>query len=139
MQEATLDGSRGDVLEKWASQNSKTTTIEVGGIPEGSNLEGKTLYQILKMMLYPTNMQSIEITMNPARNIFEVGKDSMVTIKSLTAKVTVGGNPIRNVKLFIDDKLKTTKTTDVENGGSFVFDINETFSAEDTLNIEFRY
>ena len=84
-------------------------------------------------------MQSIEITMNPARNIYEVGKDSTVTIKSLTAKVTVGGNPIRNVKLFIDDKLKTTKTTDVENGGTFVFDINETFSAEDTLNIEFKY
>jgi predicted nuclease with TOPRIM domain len=139
VQEATLDGSRGDVLEKWASQNSKTTTIEVGGIPEGSNLEGKTLYQILNMMLYPTDMQSIEITMNPARNVFEVGKDSSVTIKSLTAKVTVGGNPIRNVKLFIDDKLKTTKTTDVENGGTFVFDINETFFAEDTLNIEFRY
>ena len=139
VQELDLDSSRGDVLEKWATQNSKKTTIDVGGIPEGSNLEGKSLYQILYMMLYPGDMSSIEISMNPSRNIYEVGKDNVVEIKSLTAKVTVGANPIRNIKLFIDEKLKTTKTTDVENGGSFVFNINETYSAEDTLSLDFKY
>lgn len=139
VQELDLDSSRGDVLEKWATQNSKKTTIDVGGIPEGSNLEGKSLYQILYMMLYPGDMSSIEISMNPSRNIYEVGKDSVIEIKSLTAKVTVGANPIRNIKLFIDEKLKTTKTTDVENGGSFVFNINETYSAEDTLSLDFKY
>ena len=139
VQELDLDGSRGDILEKWATQNSKKTTIDVGGIPEGSNLEGKSLYQILYMMLYPGDMSSIEISMNPSRNIYEVGKDNVVEIKSLTAKVTVGANPIRNIKLFIDEKLKTTKTTDVENGGSFVFNINETYSAEDTLSLDFKY
>ena len=139
VQELDLDSSRGDVLEKWATQNSKKTTIDVGGIPEGSNLEGKSLYQILYMMLYPGDMSSIEISMNPSRNIYEVGKDNVVEIKSLTAKVTVGANPIRNIKLFIDEKLKTTKTTDVENGGSFVFNINETYSTEDTLSLDFKY
>ena len=139
VQELDLDSSRGDVLEKWATQNSKKTTIDVGGIPEGSNLEGKSLYQILYMMLYPGDMSSIEISMNPSRNIYEVGKDNVIEIKSLTAKVTVGANPIRNIKLFIDEKLKTTKTTNVENGGSFVFNINETYSAEDTLSLDFKY
>ena len=139
VQELDLDGSRGDILEKWSTQNSKKTTIDVGGIPEGSNLEGKSLYQILYMMLYPGEISSIEISMNPSRNIYEVGKDNVVEIKSLTAKVTVGANSIKNIKLFIDEKLKTTKTTDVENGGSFVFNINETYSAEDTLSLDFKY
>ena len=126
-------------LEGWTNANSKITTIDVGGIPAGSNLEGKTICDIFKMLFYPDLPPILSVEMDPKELSFEVGKDNLVLIKSITAYITTQTNPIKHVKFYIDGVLKETRTTDVATGGALVFDINETIYSEVGVTIEPKY
>lgn len=42
-------------IDIWKNEVSKVTTAAVGGIPVGTDLSGMSIYDILKMMLFPEN------------------------------------------------------------------------------------
>ena len=125
-------------LNGWTSANNKITSIDVGGIPTGSNLEGKSLYEIMKMMFYPDIGPSLTIKMAPAELNFEIGLENPAVIQSIIATVIPGTNPIKNIKLFVDGIQKDIKT-DVAYGGTFTFDINESIYSEKRVTIESKY
>ena len=135
----TLNGiDQQSFLDGWANANNKTTSIDVGGIPTGSNLEGKSLYEIMKMMFYPDIGPSLTIEMAPAELNFEIGLENPAIIQSIIATVIPGTNPIKNIKLFVDGIQKDIKT-DVAHGGTFTFDINESIYSEKRVTIESKY
>lgn len=125
-------------LEGWKNANNKTTTIDVGGVPQGSNLEGKSLYEIIKMMFYPDNGPTLEIEMVPTELNFEIGLENPAVIQSITATVIPGTNPIKNIKLFVDGIQKDIKI-DVADGGTFTFNIDESIYSEKRATVESKY
>lgn len=138
IQTMTVDGSAEDYLDKWAAENSETTTIDVGGIPEGSNLNGKTITDILTLMLYPDKPQTVTVSIVPNKHIYEIGVNSSVTITAIKANIVKGTNAIKSAKLYIDGIFKSSKTN-VKDGGEISFDINDTFSSEKLSTISNRY
>lgn len=51
------DAKREGLLDIWKTANSRITTTNVGGIPTGTDLRGKTIYEILKMMLFEEGVE----------------------------------------------------------------------------------
>lgn len=83
VQNVQLDGSDSEsFLTSWENANSKTTKIAVGGIPVGTNLEGKSITDILKMMLY-----SEQSTNKSADNTVELLETAMKKIEELENRI----------------------------------------------------
>lgn len=68
-------------LSSWVAANSKITKVEVGGIPAGTDLDGKSIVDILRMMLYAE--QSSDKAMDTAK-LLEI---AMNKIDELEARI----------------------------------------------------
>ena len=105
----------------------RVTSKEVGGIPAGTNLDGKTMREIISMMLYPeiAPKLSINLDISPTGSIFEVG--TTVTLNRITASVTKTSNDIKSVTLY-KSNTAIESITDIQNTNNnmtFSWDINE--------------
>ena len=125
-------------LDGWATKNSKTTTIEVGGIPKGSNLNSKSLYEILTLMLYPGKKQTVNVSILPNKYVYEIGKNNVVNVTEIRAEITPGDNPIRSIKFYVDEVLKSSKLN-YPNGGNFTYYVNDFYSSETSMTVENKY
>ena len=125
-------------FEKWQVANSKITTIDVGGIPAGSNLNSKTLYEILKLMLYPGKKQTVNISMFPNEYVYETGENNVVNVTEIRAEIIPGDNPIRSIKFYVDEVFKSSKPNS-PNGGNFTFYVNDFYSSETPMAVENKY
>lgn len=111
--------------EPW--NEGRVTSKEVGGIPAGTNLDGKTMREIISMMLYPeiAPKLSINLDTSPTGSIFEVG--TTVTLNKITASVTKTSNDIKSVTLY-KSNTAIESVTDIQNTNknmTFSWDINE--------------
>lgn len=102
-------------------ENGITTVNALGGIPAGASLDGKSVTEILDMLLFPYVKQTISnVKGTPNGGTFEHGNNQ--TITAVQATVTKKSKKITKVELLQGTTVLATKEGDeVANGGTFTF------------------
>ena len=102
-------------------ENGITTVNPLGGIPAGASLDGKSVTEILDMLLFPYVKQSISnVKGTPNGGTFEHGNNQVIT--QVQATVTKKSKKITKVELLQGSNVLATKEGDeVANGGTFTF------------------
>lgn len=108
-----------------------TTNIEVGGIKSGTLLRtGLTFDEYVRMVHVTYLAPGVTLTITPSTTLYKVG----TTVTGLVAKVTVTkkSEDITKIEFLVNDVVKETVTTDVTNGGTFNYTV-EDFSTDTTI------
>ena len=102
-------------------ENGITTVNALGGIPANTSLDGKSVNEILDMLLFPYVKQTISnVKGTPNGGTFEHGNNQVIT--AVQATVTKKSKKITKVELFNGSaSLGAKEGSEVENGGTFVF------------------
>lgn len=102
-------------------ENGITTVNALGGINAGVSLDGKSVTEILDMLLFPYVKQTISnVKGTPNGGTFEHGNDQVIT--AVQATVTKKSKKITKVELLQGSTVLATKEGDeVANGGTFTF------------------
>ena len=113
---------RGEAIDEAVTfENGITTVNALGGIPAGASLDGKSVTEILDMLLFPYVKQTISnVKGTPNGGTFEHGNNQ--TITAVSATVTKKSKPITKVELLQGSTVLATKEgNEVKNGGTFTF------------------
>ena len=108
-----------------------TTNIEVGGIKSGTLLgTGLTFNEYVRMVHVTYLAPGVTLTITPSTTLYKVGTN----VTGLVAKVTVTkkSEDITKIEFLVNDVVKETITTDVANGGTFNYTV-EDFSTDTTI------
>ena len=108
-----------------------TTNIEVGGIKSGTLLgTGLTFNDYVRMVHVTYLAPGVTLTITPSTTLYKVGTN----VTGLVAKVTVTkkSENITKIEFLVNDVVKETITTDVANGGTFNYTV-EDFSTDTTI------
>ena len=108
-----------------------TTNIEVGGIKPGTLLgTGLTFNEYVKMVHVTYLAPGVTLTITPSTTLYKVG----TTVTGLVAKVTVTkkSEDITKIEFLVNDVIKETVTTDVANGGTFSYTVDD-FTTDTTI------
>lgn len=116
------DSVHGHMAEEMEFDVDMVTVNSLGGIGAGEDLDGLSVNQVLKKLLYPHVNHSISGTSNPNGGTFEYGDTKTVT--SITANVTKKSNPITSIEVFDGSTSLGVKTEGISNGGSHAFTVN---------------
>ena len=102
-------------------ENGITTVNALGGIPANTSLDGKSVTEILDMLLFPYVKQTISnVKGTPNGGTFEAGNNQVIT--SVSATVTKKSKKITKVELLQGSAVLAVKEGDeVANGGTFTF------------------
>lgn len=102
-------------------ENGITTVNALGGIPANTSLDGKSVTEILDMLLFPYVKQTIgNVKGTPNGGTFEKGNNQVIT--AVSATVGKKSKPITKVELFNGSTSLAVKEGDeVKNGGTFTF------------------
>ena len=108
-----------------------TTNIEVGGIKSGTLLgTGLTFNDYVRMVHVTYLAPGVTLTITPSTTLYKVGTN----VTGLVAKVTVTkkSEDITKIEFLVNDVVKETITTDVANGGTFSYTVDD-FSTDTTI------
>ena len=108
-----------------------TTNIEVGGIKSGTLLgTGLTFNDYVRMVHVTYLAPGVTLTITPSTTLYKVGTN----VTGLVAKVTVTkkSENIIKIEFLVNDVVKETITTDVANGGTFSYTVDD-FSTDTTI------
>ena len=108
-----------------------TTNIEVGGIKSGTLLgTGLTFNEYVRMVHVTYLAPGVTLTITPSTTLYKVGTN----VTGLVAKVTVTkkSENITKIEFLVNDVVKETITTDVANGGTFNYTV-EDFTTDTTI------
>ena len=108
-----------------------TTNIEVGGIKSGTLLgTGLTFNEYVRMVHVTYLAPGVTLTITPSTTLYKVGTN----VTGLVAKVIVTkkSENITKIEFLVNDVVKETLTTDVANGGTFNYTV-EDFSTDTTI------
>lgn len=102
-------------------ENGIQTVNALGGIPANTSLDGKSVTEILDMLLFPYVKQTISnVKGKPNGGTFECGNNQVIT--EVQATVTKKSKKITKVELLQGSTVLATKEGDaVANGGTFTF------------------
>lgn len=102
-------------------ENGITTVNALGGIGAGTSLDGKTVTEILDMLLFPYVKQTVSgVSGTPNGGTFEMGNNQ--TITQVKGTVTKKSKPITKVEVLQGSNVLATKEgEEVKNGGTFTF------------------
>jgi hypothetical protein len=102
-------------------ENGITTVNALGGIGAGVSLDGKSVTEILDMLLFPYVKQTISnVKATPNGGTFEAGNNQVIT--AVQATVTKKSKKITKVELLQGSTVLAVKEGDeVANGGTFTF------------------
>lgn len=102
-------------------ENGITTVNALGGIGAGVSLDGKSVTEILDMLLFPYVKQTISnVKATPNGGTFEAGNNQVIT--AVQATVTKKSKKITKVELLQGSTVLGVKEGDeVANGGTFTF------------------
>ena len=107
----------------WWDTSLATTTDDLGGVPQGTNLEGKTLKEILYKILYEYQPPTLTVTTDPLYGTFEKGlvatQFSSIDIDWVTTNA--------NYPLALLNNIEITKT-----GSGTIFEASLGLVASDT-------
>jgi hypothetical protein len=113
---------RNDAIDEAVTfENGITTVNALGGIPANTSLDGKSVTEILDMLLFPYVKQTISnVKGTPNGGTFECGNNQ--TITAVQATVTKKSKKITKVELLQGSTVLAVKEGDeVANGGTFTF------------------
>ena len=113
---------RNDAIDEAVTfENGITTVNALGGIPANTSLDGKSVTEILDMLLFPYVKQTISnVKGTPNGGTFEHGNNQVIT--AVQATVTKKSKKITKVELLQGSTVLATKEGDaVANGGTFTF------------------
>ena len=116
-----LSGSEGGDATEMEAES--LTPSAVGGIPEGTDLNGLTSLEILTMMLYPYIKPTVSATGTPNGGTFEIGDNKTIT----NVRVVVGKKSKKITKVEVFDgatSLGLLEDDTIANGGTFDFPVN---------------
>ena len=119
------DAVLGGVVDKSLKfETDRLTSVSVGGIDDGIDLNGLSLHEIINRMLYPDKKPeaTASIVCSPNRNTFEIGESA--TIVRVTVNVTKTTNNIASVALYANNTLVENRTVGVADGGTINFELN---------------
>ena len=108
-----------------------TTNIEVGGIKSGTLLgTGLTFNDYVRMVHVTYLAPGVTLSITPSTTLYKVGS----TVTGLVAKVTVTkkSEDITKIEFLVNDVIKETITTDVANGGTFSYTVDD-FTTDTTI------
>ena len=102
-------------------ENGITTVNALGGIPANTSLDGKSVTEILDMLLFPYVKQTISnVKGTPNGGTYEHGNNQVIT--AVQATVTKKSKKITKVELLQGTTVLAVKEGDeVANGGTFTF------------------
>ena len=102
-------------------ENGIQTVNALGGIPANTSLDGKSVTEILDMLLFPYVKQTISnVKGTPNGGTFECGNNQVIT--AVQATVTKKSKKITKVELLQGSTVLATKEgSEVANGGTFTF------------------
>ena len=102
-------------------ENGITTVNALGGIGANTSLDGKTVTEILDMLLFPYVKQTVtNVKGTPNGGTYEHGNNQ--TITAVSGTVTKKSKPITKVELLKGSEVLATKEGDeVKNGGTITF------------------
>lgn len=117
-------------------ENGITTVEKLGGIPAGASLDGKSVKEILDMLLFPYVKQVMgTVKGTPNGGTFEHGNNQ--TITAVQATVTKKSKKITKVELLQGSTVLAVKEGDeVANGGTFTF--SGLSVAVDSVNVQLK-
>jgi hypothetical protein len=119
------DNVMGGAIEKGLKfEAGRPCSITVGGIDDGTNLDGLTLHDIVKRMLYPDKKPEATASMvvSPTGSTFEIGTST--TIQRISVNVTKTTNDIALVALYANNALVDERTLGVAEGGTITFTLD---------------
>ena len=107
--------------EEMVFENGITTVNALGGIAANTSLDGKTVTEILDMLLFPYVKQTVtNVKGTPNGGTYEHGNNQIIT--SVSGTVTKKSKPITKVELLQGSTVLATKEGDaVKNGGTITF------------------
>ena len=133
--DSTIEGS---VDKKIADNNIFDTDIltvnSLGGIKAGENLNGMTIEEVLKKLLYPYVAHLVSASSSPDGGVFERG--STQTVTKITATITKKSEPITKVEFVDDSTVLETKTDGVADGGSVIHNCSITVSTNKSFTVK---
>lgn len=102
-------------------ENGITTVNALGGIAANTSLDGKTVTEILDMLLFPYVKQTVtNVKGTPNGGTYEHGNNKVIT--AVSGIVTKKSKPITKVELLQGSTVLATKEGDeVKNGGTITF------------------
>ena len=115
-----------ELIDTW--QLDKPTTIDVGGIQANTDLDGLSIQEILKRLLYPDKKPEgiLTITTNPDKDIFEIGESVVIVKLNITSTKT--SNPIASIDIFENGTLLEKIIDGIADGGTKEKVINKTIT-----------
>ena len=129
---------RNDAIEEAAIfENGITTVNSLGGISAGVSLDGKSVTEILDMLLFPYVKQTVSsVSGTPNGGTFECGNNQVIT--QVKGTVTKKSKPITKVEVLQGSTVLATKEGDeVKNGGTFTF--SGLSVAVDSVNVQLKF
>lgn len=135
-----IDEFESDLIE---FENSKADNIfhasgviinSIGGIKEGTNLDGLSIQDVLMKLLYPYTKPIINgfVAYTPSGSVFEVG--SSVNISNISVNVVKQSEPITKIELYRGDTLIGLLKHNVADGGTFNFNLNPPYNINTSIN-----
>ena len=112
------------------------TVNGLGGIKAGEDLDGLTMGEVFKKLLYPYVAPAVSASSTPKNGgVFELGTTQTVT--GITVNVTKKSEAITKVEIFDGSVSLGSKTgTDVANGGAIQFEINKAVNSNKNFKAE---
>lgn len=107
--------------------NDMPTVNAIGGIAAGTTFENMPVNEVLTKLLYPYVAPTISANSTPNGGTFEKGNNQ--TVNTIKAVVTKKSEKITKVEVFDGGRsLGVKEGSDVQNGGTFTFNVNEAVS-----------
>jgi hypothetical protein len=112
---------------KFKTEKNPVTTQTVGGLDKGMDISGLSIHSILERILLPDIKPEATMVTNPNKTVYEKGETA--TIKNITINITLGSNPIKIVKLFVNgEQVQSQTPINTEGTTSVVFELNESIN-----------
>lgn len=109
---------------RFKTEKDLITTQTVGGLDKGTNIQGLNIHSLLERILLPDIKPEATMVLNPNKTIYEKG--IIAAIKDITVDITLGSNPIKIVKLFVNGKQEQSQIPiETEGTASVVFELND--------------
>ena len=113
---------------KFKTEKNPVTTQTVGGLDKGTEIGGLSIHSILERILLPDIKPEATMVTNPNKTTYEKGETA--TIKNITVNITLGSNPIKIVKLFVNgEQVQSQTPLETEGTTSVVFELNKSINS----------
>ena len=129
-QEVVFFDESADIFE-----TNKVTVNNFGGISAGTDLNGLTVHEILKQLLYPYVPPTVSVACTPNGGVFEKG--NIQTISNITVSVAKKSEEITKIEILDGNTIIATQGDEsIVNGGTFNYPVDVKINSNKMLTIK---